>query len=776
MGKKSAGVARDAGGARRGKSFALVSGSQGCGSDFRCRNVVGKSRTKQVGKAFAANEPGQEPECLIVQEALHNFFTCISLLMDGKDGLAEGFGELLPEEAEFEVRVNDQEGRYMVASKDLEQDTWFLLESPVVCWPLSKQGGADGVDAGLSEVGSWCEGCLRELPELPEPERRLRPRLTSKPPRLCEPCAAGGWGQMLTEEELSSWRRWQQQRSPSSCVGLEAFGRCLARVALTAMKAKEAGLPGPEALGCALAPFERLQGPPQGSAVELHGTSPAEVAETLGCSEPFRSRLQSALGSDSARLFCQETIAAMAGKLVLNAASFTVPAARQGEPLQAAGVYVLLSTMNHSCVPSVRLSTSAESGAEVSLLTTRPLQAGDRLTLAYVSPEWPLEERQQQLSHWFFKCSCPRCEAEGRIHEALEESAAVGETHGFCVAELMTSGFVKVKTVPARPPGASGPFLRMLSINDVYTLENYARFATAVKECKAASKTLGCVVTSHLNGDFLSPCLHTSLDGGTTMMQALNFAQVDYACLGNHEFDMDKSQLETRLPLFKGKLINTNGMDEQLKSLPKYDVVEVGDKKVVFVGLCMTDKSIFAASNCPDMRPFVDSCTSAWEQAFKGQQVDVLVPMTHQFIEEDRLLAEQFEMHEALNSKVPVILGGHEHDIFEEMAADTLILKTGQDAAKIAVVDIWWASDGVKCRHSLIPAEKFKPEASAAAWANGRKKFVQTAMEAAITELPKDMSTKQCRFEPCDLGGFLLEKVKRGFLVRKASLICVVRS
>ena len=33
------------------------------------------------------------------------------------------------------------------------------------------------------------------------------------------------------------------------------------------------------------------------------------------------------------------------------------------------------------------------------------------------------------------------------------------------------------------------------------------------------------------------------------------------------------------------------------------------------------------------------------------RQVDVLVPMTHQFIEEDRLLAEQFEMHEALNSK-----------------------------------------------------------------------------------------------------------------------------
>eukprot|EP00434_Breviolum_minutum_P040770 symbB.v1.2.036248.t1/scaffold5073.1/size33253/2 len=59
-----------------------------------------------------------------------------------------------------------------------------------------------------------------------------------------------------------------------------------------------------------------------------------------------------------------ETILQLAGKLVLNAASFSVPEARHGFPLQSAGVYVLLSTMNHSCSPSVRLDTCAESGAE----------------------------------------------------------------------------------------------------------------------------------------------------------------------------------------------------------------------------------------------------------------------------------------------------------------------------------------------------------------------------------------------------------------------------
>ena len=70
----------------------------------------------------------------------------------------------------------------------------------------------------------------------------------------------------------------------------------------------------------------------------------------------------------------------------------------------------------------------------------------------------------------------------------------------------------------------------MLSINDVYILDNYASFAAAVQMHRKLGATLGCVVTSHMNGDFLSPCMHTALDGGTTMMQGLNYAKLDYVC------------------------------------------------------------------------------------------------------------------------------------------------------------------------------------------------------------------------------------------------------
>ncbi|CAL1152634.1 unnamed protein product [Cladocopium goreaui] len=228
-----------------------------------------------------------------------------------KDDLAEEFIQLVPEDAEFEVRlfsclevrVNDEDGRYMVASKKLDDGAWFLLESPVVCWPLTQQEG----EASLCDFpSSWCEGCLRSLPEpSSEPSSSRRRLTTPTPPRLCEACAQRGLREMLTQEELISWRRWQHQRSAKSCVGLEAFGRCLAQVALIASKAKEAGLDNSQAVHFALKPFDRPQGPPGDAQVLLHGTTPAEVAQELRVSEPFQSKLRKALGVEADALLSE---------------------------------------------------------------------------------------------------------------------------------------------------------------------------------------------------------------------------------------------------------------------------------------------------------------------------------------------------------------------------------------------------------------------------------------------------------------------------------------
>ena len=57
----------------------------------------------------------------------------------------------------------------MVASHAMQEDHWFLLESPVVCWPLTSQG--EGV---LEEQTSWCEVCLRAMPKVHVASRARR--------------------------------------------------------------------------------------------------------------------------------------------------------------------------------------------------------------------------------------------------------------------------------------------------------------------------------------------------------------------------------------------------------------------------------------------------------------------------------------------------------------------------------------------------------------------------------------------------------------------------
>jgi len=375
--------------------------------------------------------------------------------------------ELIPPGSEFEILRNDHAGRFMTSAVDLSKDYWFLLESPLACWPVVSQregvvssglaaSAADELSTQCVEsefrtspnetVMPWCEACLcclsaaegtareagREEADActseTVDERRVRPRITETSPhvRLCSNCVqSGGYvASFLTDDLLFEWRRWQKTKSPESCVGLEAFGRCFAQVANVAQSVRQsAGLDPSRALDAAMQPFDRLEGPPSGALVTLHGTSPAEVSAQLRASNAFCAKLTAALGSAdiTQKLLSEVSVENLAGRLVLNAAGITIPGAGPGgKPLQAAGIYVLLSTMNHSCSPTARVTASSETGAEISMLTNRDVQAGEALTLAYVPQDWDVAERRQRLrGHWFFECDCWRCEAENCLATAL---------------------------------------------------------------------------------------------------------------------------------------------------------------------------------------------------------------------------------------------------------------------------------------------------------------------------------------------------------------------
>lgn len=345
-----------------------------------------------------------------------------------------------------------------------------------------------------------------------------------------------------------------------------------------------------------------------------------------------------------------------------------------------------------------------------------------------------------------------------------------------CDAEQSSTSFLSEGALPPRPVGAVGTFLRVVTINDVYDLKNYARAASAVRAARASAKELDCVVTSHLNGDFLSPCVISALDGGRVMMQGLNVAEIDYVCLGNHEFDMGFDTLRDRLKLFKGKCINSNISNPQLSHLPRYHTVKVGYRTALLAGFCTDDVGIYLPKNRPTAVPIIDACIKVWNEAQMtlGLTPDVFLPMTHQDLQEDLATAQAFSDHPQLESRTPVILAGHDHTPSYEMAGNTMVVKVGLDAENIGIVDIWWTADGtLNSSCTVKKAAEFPEEPVAAAFVAKQKAFLEDSMGVAISWIPEQCSSRMVRYEPSGVATFLMDQIKRGLASNGVELVLI---
>lgn len=262
---------------------------------------------------------------------------------------AKEFANLIPPGAQFEVLCSDRAGRFMTAAlgEPLPGGSEFLVETPLVAWPLTSEFFVAPQTASASEASlhstSWCENCLCPLQQQQDAStgmRRVRRRLSKKQSAMssdgectqvegpslpckgetmyCSTCSQQliTRPQFMTPGLLKRWRSWQAEKSPDSCVGLEALARCCMQVSLHAATLREVcGLPPSDALHAALLPFDRLAAPPPGAVVTLHGTTPAEVSEQLLGSEPFHSAVVGAIGCQAAaaQLLADSSLAALAG-------------------------------------------------------------------------------------------------------------------------------------------------------------------------------------------------------------------------------------------------------------------------------------------------------------------------------------------------------------------------------------------------------------------------------------------------------------------------------
>lgn len=286
----------------------------------------------------------------------------------------------------------------------------------------------------------------------------------------------------------------------------------------------------------------------------------------------------------------------------------------------------------------------------------------------------------------------------GESTAARTGAEARGRTRFWCVLGMGCAASKASTQITMEPVKLSDECrLRIFHVNDVYVLDNFP----ALKACIGSMSQGQPNVLTTLAGDFLAPSLLSSIDQGRGMVNVMNALPIDAVCFGNHEADVPYLSLISRVNEFAGAWVNSNmpsfSAEEsalQPGKCPDHHLLRLtGGRTVALLGLNVgggANTSLYRddafGGHAKRITPVLEAAAGAVERARAacGDGVlDCALPMTHQLIDDDRQLCQ-------LGLPFPVVLGGHEHDVYDETVCGTRILKAGADACNVMVVDIVW--------------------------------------------------------------------------------------
>jgi len=229
----------------------------------------------------------------------------------------------------------------------------------------------------------------------------------------------------------------------------------------------------------------------------------------------------------------------------------------------------------------------------------------------------------------------------------------------------------------------------LLQVNDVYQISpvergkrgGLARIATLRQNIlKESPHTLYL-----LAGDTLGPSVASNIFKGRQMIAAWNATGLDYAALGNHEFDFGDAVLRERMKESKFVWLGSNVFDRKTGKLfgdmPPFVVREFDGVKVGLFGLLTTDTKQ-SSSPGADVE-FRDPCRTAQDMTkrLRGRGARTIVAITHLTMAEDKRLAR-------CAPDIDVIIGGHEHSVLQSLSGGTPIFKMGSDARNLGRIDL----------------------------------------------------------------------------------------
>ena len=322
---------------------------------------------------------------------------------------------------------------------------------------------------------------------------------------------------------------------------------------------------------------------------------------------------------------------------------------------------------------------------------------------------------------------------------------------------------------PPSAPASPAPLkVTLLHLADVYQVQpveggrrgGLARVATLRKQALQASPN----VVTVLGGDTLSPSVESLLEvegkalKGRQMVDAWNALGLDYAVLGNHEFDFGDDVLRERVRESRFTWLGANVEDTKTGSLfagvKAYDVREVGGVRLGLFGVVLPETQ--TSSKASADTKFTDFCEASRTAVAKLREAGagVVVGLTHLTLEQDRALAKCV--------KVDAILGGHDHVGAEDRSTGTPIFKVVADAMEVGqlTLDVDAVTGSLrKATWKRLPVTRKVPEDAEfnAAMKAYDALFARLSERVGRTPVALDTRAEQVRTRETNLGSFVAD-------------------
>lgn len=257
--------------------------------------------------------------------------------------------------------------------------------------------------------------------------------------------------------------------------------------------------------------------------------------------------------------------------------------------------------------------------------------------------------------------------------------------------------------------------MRLVVVCDVYSQEanaqgsgGYAQLATLVRQLR----TKHCLVC--LCGDFLAGSSLADKFKGENVVAVLNEIGVDVVVFGNHEFDYGDDVLLQRISESSALWLGTNVIDKRTGepfggtadrhcfsfTFPPADGSVAATVRLGMFGVCTDDTRVLSYPSDDIEFTNVEDAAKGALDALDEDGADLVVGLTHLALAQDLHLAAALASHRQSRNRladsmqdkrrqpVAALLGGHDHLTHSSLKDGILVMKCGQDAHHVGVIDI----------------------------------------------------------------------------------------